>query len=302
MDLNKTRTFVEVVHAGSVTKAAARLYRTQQAISYQLSALEDELGFSLFLRHGSNLTLTAEGRALFEQAKESITQLENTALSLQNVASSVSGTLRVGLWLEQGVTSLPAIFSEFLLQHAEARLELHLGSDQELEGKILADELDVAFMVFTQDKSKIRATPIFKRKLLLVASEAYLQTVRKPRCVRDTLDLDLIDYGKSHSAYAAWIRRNEPSLLGEARRKQPRVVVDNDLVLRALVQQGLGCAVLPEDAVSGELARREFIALLPRKTEAIDVGIDLCVHAGRTPNALVQSFSEFAISMALHAG
>lgn len=296
VDLNKTRTFVEIVHAGSLTKAAARLYRTQQAVSYQLSALEDDLGFSLFLRHGANLTLTAEGRALFEQAKESITQIDNLALSLREGASRIAGTLRVGLWLEQGVTSLPEIFSGFLALHSEARLELHIGGDEELEAKLLADTIDVAFMVLTKDKKQVKAMPVFQRKLLLVTSAKYLESVRKPRVVRDTLDLDVIDYGVSHSAYAAWVRRNEPALWGEARRKQPRVVADNDLVLKALVVQGLGCAVLPEDAICEELARRELVALLPRKSQAIEVGIDLCVHAGRTPNALVQRFSEYAVS------
>lgn len=298
VDLNKTRTFVEIVHAGSLTKAATRLYRTQQAISYQLRALEDDLGFSLFLRHGASLTLTAEGRALYEQAKESITQIDNLALSLRKGASRIAGTLRVGLWLEQGITSLPKIFSGFLEHHPEARLELHIGGDEELGDKLIADRLDVAFMVLTKANKHVKATPIFQRKLILVASAQYLETVRKPREVRDTLALDVIDYGVTHSAYAAWVHRNEPALFGEARRKQPRVVADNDLVLKALVVRGLGCAVLPEDAICEELARRELVALLPRKSQAIEVGIDLCVHAGRTPSAIVRRFSEYALSVA----
>ena len=46
MDFNKTKTFIEIVTAGSFSKAAKKLFRTHQALSMQMKALEQELGGS----------------------------------------------------------------------------------------------------------------------------------------------------------------------------------------------------------------------------------------------------------------
>ena len=64
MDFNKAKTFIEVVDCGSVTKAANRLFRTQQAISLQLKALEVELELTLFDRQGPRIVLTRQGEKL----------------------------------------------------------------------------------------------------------------------------------------------------------------------------------------------------------------------------------------------
>ena len=63
MDLRHARTFVTVVELGTVSKAALRLRIAQPALSRQISALEQELGFKLFDRAGRGLVLT--GIALF---------------------------------------------------------------------------------------------------------------------------------------------------------------------------------------------------------------------------------------------
>src|SRR5262245_18930628 len=64
MDLRRLRTFVTVADHGTVSKAAQMLHITQPALSRQISALEDELGFALFRRAGRRLALTARGEQL----------------------------------------------------------------------------------------------------------------------------------------------------------------------------------------------------------------------------------------------
>lgn len=288
------RSFVTVVEAGSVTKAAGRLFRSQQAISYQLAKLEEELGLVLFQRHGPRLRLTREGRRLYEQARESLAHLESTVHELQEANARLEGTLRIGAWLEQAATTLPALLSAFVAEFPGTSFELSLGTDAELEAKLLADEIDAGFFVFVRDGARVETRPAFRRRLVLTGSSDYLAGVGRLRSVRDTLALEILDYSDSHAAYVAWVRRNAPGLVGQARRTQPRVVVDNDLVLKALVLQGLGVAVLPEEIVLDEVASGRLRRVLPRKTEAIEATIDLGVKRKRTSNALLSAFTDFA--------
>jgi len=64
--LEALRAFVE---AGSVSRAATRLGRTQPQVGRLLSALEQELGFDLFSRDNRRLALTAEGLRFYQHAE-----------------------------------------------------------------------------------------------------------------------------------------------------------------------------------------------------------------------------------------
>ena len=67
MDLTQLEMLVATVEAGGVQKAAAKVFRTQPAVSMALRKLEQEIGGPLFDRSvRSAYVLTPEGRLLYE--------------------------------------------------------------------------------------------------------------------------------------------------------------------------------------------------------------------------------------------
>src|SRR5690242_17789906 len=74
MEFKELRNFMHVARAGSVSRAADELRLAQPALSRQIKKLEQELGVSLFARHGRGVRLSAAGSVLLERA-ESIAQL-----------------------------------------------------------------------------------------------------------------------------------------------------------------------------------------------------------------------------------
>lgn len=74
MDIDRARTFLEIVHTGSFLKAADRLHVTQTTVSARIRTLEEELGRRLFVRNRSGATLTAAGRE-FERFAQSFLQV-----------------------------------------------------------------------------------------------------------------------------------------------------------------------------------------------------------------------------------
>jgi len=79
MDFDQITTFVEVAHAGSFSKAAQKLYRTQPAISTQVRLLEKNCGQPLFLRQARRVELTVAGRILLRYG-ERLRELHAAAL------------------------------------------------------------------------------------------------------------------------------------------------------------------------------------------------------------------------------
>jgi DNA-binding transcriptional LysR family regulator len=88
----------------SFTKAGQELNVTQSAVSRQVKALEDQLGTELFHRHIRALTLTAQGRTLYNAFSAAMHDLESTIGSLasreEQRSISLSTTISfAALWL-----------------------------------------------------------------------------------------------------------------------------------------------------------------------------------------------------------
>ena len=66
--LQQLRGFCYAVQAGSISKAAERMYLSQPSVSLQIQALERELNVTLFERRGPRIRLTPEGQVLYEKA------------------------------------------------------------------------------------------------------------------------------------------------------------------------------------------------------------------------------------------
>src|SRR2546430_10215559 len=64
MDLSALRIFLAVAHERSFSRAAAKVHRTQPAVSQAVRRIENELGEQLFDRTSKNGTLTEAGQML----------------------------------------------------------------------------------------------------------------------------------------------------------------------------------------------------------------------------------------------
>jgi len=74
MDIDRARTFLEIVQTGSFRDAADRLHVTQTTVSARIRTLEDELGRTLFVRNRNGAQLTTAGKE-FQPYAQSMVQL-----------------------------------------------------------------------------------------------------------------------------------------------------------------------------------------------------------------------------------
>ncbi|MGN9843545.1 LysR family transcriptional regulator [Nonomuraea sp. H19] len=93
--LRELRYFVAVAEELNVTRAAERLFVSQPALSKQLRVLERQLGFRVFERTPSGVTLTGQGEALLPIARD---LLGRWAAGVETARAAVpSGTLVIGM-------------------------------------------------------------------------------------------------------------------------------------------------------------------------------------------------------------
>ena len=78
---------VSIAEEQSITRAAAKMYMAQPALSQCVQKVEKELGVTIFHRQPNGVKLTAEGECFLEFAKKTLTEqktMEKKLLDLQN--------------------------------------------------------------------------------------------------------------------------------------------------------------------------------------------------------------------------
>ena len=93
LDTDQLRSFLAIVDAGSFTKAAKRVHKTQSAVSMHIRRLEEQLGCALFVKQGRGARLTGEGEQLIEYARVIMQAEAGAVAALSRERSLTSGAL-----------------------------------------------------------------------------------------------------------------------------------------------------------------------------------------------------------------
>src|SRR5712675_421828 len=147
--LDDLRALVEFAQAGSIARAAVRLFRTPSAITRQVQRLEAALGAELLDRSVKPPRLNSLGSRVLEQARDLLQRTE----ALKSVASTDTephGLLRIGLShpLAEGTLIRPIL----ALTETYPRVRLRLLSEltSELFRRLEAGELEAAVVLLPE--------------------------------------------------------------------------------------------------------------------------------------------------------
>ena len=143
MNLFQLRAFDAVAREGSFTRAAARLFISQPAVTGHIKALEERYQITLLRRTARRVELTEEGtrlaaitRAMFGLAEEAEAMLEaNRELLTGRLEVAADGPHRVMPMLAQLRARYPGI-----------TVNLRLGNAQETLTALLSEHADVAVL------------------------------------------------------------------------------------------------------------------------------------------------------------
>jgi DNA-binding transcriptional LysR family regulator len=125
MELRQLRYFVAVAEAEHFRRAAEALGIAQPALSRQVTALEKELGVSLFERLPRGVRLSAPGRVLLEESKRMLGEMGSIAERVQRVARGEVGRLCIAFSeAASGHAALTDSIRSFRAAHPDVALSL----------------------------------------------------------------------------------------------------------------------------------------------------------------------------------
>lgn len=267
--LTAWRTYLRVVHLGSISAAADELGYTQSAISRQVATLEQAVGVPLLTRHARGVVPTEAGEAFAHHARVVVSEADR-AVHAARTARGEAHPLVIG-----ATPSLAAGVLPVALRDGPSPWTLLPALTAELRPRVLAGEIDVAFV--TDAPPGLPETPGLERHPVGTDAMCVLVAHDHPAAAEGTVSL-------GRFATERWVEDNEGSaalLRGQAARAgfEARIeLTAADLVGKiALVAAGHAVALVP-GVLAGSL-RRDVVAV--RLLDAPTRGIFAITQPGR---------------------
>ncbi|MDG4827657.1 LysR family transcriptional regulator [Asanoa sp. WMMD1127] len=146
MDTRLVRYFVAVAEEGTLTRAAARLYVSQPALTKQIHQLEERLGVPLFVRSRAGMALTEAGRALARAAPAWLAAHDDMVRDAKGAARRAARVLRVGFLASAANESTTEIIEAFGRARPGWRVEMRQASWADPSAGLTDGDVDAALL------------------------------------------------------------------------------------------------------------------------------------------------------------
>ena len=167
LDLELLRSFVSVVEAGGFTRAGERVHRTQSTVSQQIKRLEDDVGQSLLIRNGKDVTPTEAGEKLLSYARRLLSLAEEARDVLRQPGGE--GAIRLGIPEDFAAYRLAKLLATFSRAHPTLRLDIRADQSIYLKRDLDRGELDLA--LFKRDAGEKGGIAIWPERVHWVTSK-----------------------------------------------------------------------------------------------------------------------------------
>lgn len=169
IDFRTLETFMWVATLGSFRGAAQKLNTTQPAISQRIAQLEAEFGARLIDRRSRSVQPTAKGRELLIYADRLLRLRAEMRLAIAG-SDSFRGALRIGVSETIVHTWLPRLIERVSSVHPQLSLEIDVDISPHLRGRLVSQEIDLAFLLGPVDGPNIENRPLCRFPIVFLAS------------------------------------------------------------------------------------------------------------------------------------
>ncbi|HTS02133.1 MAG TPA: LysR family transcriptional regulator [Thermoanaerobaculia bacterium] len=248
MDVAGLKVFLAVAEERGFSKAAARLFRTQSAVSQAVRKLEDEIKADLFDRTTHDVRLTEAGQTLLAHARRVLAVTEEAERAVRELRDLQHGRVVIGA-NEAGLEVLLPLIGRFREKNPGVEFEVRRLPSRLLGAEVLAVALDFGVVAFVPAEEGLRTVVLASDELVVLVHPSH------PFARRERVTME--EFGRE-------------TVIAHGDRSPAR-----ERVLRTYAERGVELNIkvsLPSlDAVKRAVERRMGVALLPRRTALSEI-------------------------------
>lgn len=265
--------FVNVVEAGSLSRAATHLDLANASVTSCIRNLETHIGATLLQRSTRHISLAEEGSRFYVRCREILAMVEEAEADAAPTEAALQGVLRVEMPIALGHLIICPALTDFAAEHPKLRVHVTLTNAVD---DLIRRAVDIAIHIDEVQDADLVARRIYETQHVLCASPDFLRRTGEPASPADldpvrciglamrmtgkptawTFDKD----GESHAVEPAGnlFFNSSDALLRSAAQGGGFVYV-LDILARDYIRRGELRAVLPDWTT----ARQSFFAVYP---------------------------------------
>ncbi|MDR1989499.1 MAG: LysR family transcriptional regulator [Acidobacteriaceae bacterium] len=256
MDLAALRIFLTVAEERSFSRAAAKVHRTQPAVSQAVKRLEDDLGEQLFDRSSKSGTLTDAGRVLQNYGQRLVRLAEETESAMRELRDLRRGRVLIGA-NEAAIHTLLPLMAKFRAKVPDIAIDVRRVPARQIAIEVQQGSLDFGALTFRPAEEGLLEVAVGSDELVLLIAPTHPFAKRRQVTMEDV-------------AGEAVVAHNDPS---PARERVLRLFEEKHITLNMVislpsldgikraVELGLGVALLPRRCAVTEIAAGRLAAV-----------------------------------------
>jgi len=256
MDLQALRIFLAVAHERSFSRAAAKVHRTQPAVSQAVRRLEADLGEELFDRTSKSGTLTDAGRVLQNYGQRLVRLAEETESAMRELRDLRRGRVLIGA-NEAAVHTLLPLIARFHTQYVDLAVDVRRVPARQIAVEVQQGSLDFGALTFKPSEEGLLEVTVGSDELVLLVPPQHRLAKRRQVSMEDVAGEPIVAHNDPSPARERVLRLFE----------QHRIPLNMVIALPSLdgikraVEMKLGVALLPRRCAITEIASGRLVAL-----------------------------------------
>ena len=260
MEINRigdVTAFVAAVKAGSYTQAAGTLGLTRSAVGKSIVRLETRLGVRLLNRTTRRLSLTDEGRIMYERCRQILEDLEEVDNMMAQRRIKPTGTLKLSAPLSFGQRHVLPVLEKYLKSWPDLQADIAF-TDRYVD--LLEEGFDIAIRIGEpKDDSRILTRTIAIQKMVTCAAPEYLASRGIPETPQALTEHDTIFFFGAERRRSWRFEIPDGTWVFEG---PGRLNIDSSEAIRVSALAGFGIIHLPDYMVWEDLKNGDLVTVL----------------------------------------
>lgn len=261
MTLTDLKYLVALAREAHFGRAAEQCFVSQPTLSIAIKKLEEELGVELFERRKHDISLTAIGERIVEQAQRVLEEADQIKHLADQGRGQLNDPLRVGAIYTLGPYLFPELIPILHERAPKMPLVIEENYTARLSTRLRQGELDAILVALPFDEPGIVTLPLYDEPFVIVIPSSHPWRTRAAIPTRELATETVLMLGSGH-CFRTQILQACPECIQGSEHGVAQTVEGTSLeTIRHMVASGMGITVLPCTAVGADRYAQRLVEI-----------------------------------------
>jgi DNA-binding transcriptional LysR family regulator len=251
--IQQMEAIISLVEEGSFSRAAKRMLLTQPALTKNIKNAEDCIGVRLVNRSSAGISLTPEGKILYDYARRMVRLRDEAKEKVLALSRETGGNVYLSASTIPATYILPRALSDFNKSNADIHIYIKTADSEVAMNMVLDNEVEMGFIGKKPLNKKLTAETLWKDRLVLIVSKNHAWCKKKSISLQELLKEPFVIREKGSATrelFEAYLKKSishaQFNICGE---------LGSSEAIKEAVIAGWGVSVISIHAVSRELSQ-----------------------------------------------